>query len=157
MRLTATGESTSNEDAQVFVHDLDLFATVQLLDETPTILLLHMLCSKRQFYRLVSFAQNVNIHLSGKTAKLHDWPKTGSERDEQGGSNARHSWLVKALHRQSRGPGDACVSHIPLKERTQIWKVRLKKWRHKNESIVFMLTSAKPKEIHSGIRKVLVT
>ena len=36
-------------------------------------------------------------------------------------------------------------SHIPLKERTQIRKVRLQKWRYKNGSIVFMLTSAKNK------------
>ena len=34
---------------------------------------------------------------------------------------------------------------IPLKERTQIWKVILQKWRHKNGSTVFMLTSAKTK------------
>ena len=34
-------------------------------------------------------------------------------------------------------------SHIPLKERTQIRKVMLQKWRHQNGSTVFMLTSAK--------------
>ena len=34
-------------------------------------------------------------------------------------------------------------SHILLKERSQIRKVMLQKWRHKNGSIVFMLTSAK--------------
>ena len=33
-------------------------------------------------------------------------------------------------------------SHIPPKERTQIRKVRLQKWRHKNGSTVFILTSA---------------
>ena len=35
--------------------------------------------------------------------------------------------------------------HIPLNKWTQIRKVRLQKWRHKNGSIVFMLTSAKTK------------
>ena len=36
-------------------------------------------------------------------------------------------------------------SHITLKERIQIRMMRLQKWRHKNGSIVFMLTSAKTK------------
>ena len=34
-------------------------------------------------------------------------------------------------------------SHIPLKERTQIRKVMLRKWRHKNWSTIFILTSPK--------------
>ena len=45
--------------------------------------------------------------------------------------------------------------HIPLKERPQIRKVMLQKWRHKNGSTVFMLTSEKEtKEIFSAISKV---
>ena len=44
-----------------------------------------------------------------------------SERrwDGQGRSNARHSWLVTTLHRQSRGLGDACA-------RTFLWKWELR-------------------------------
>ena len=38
-----------NEDAQVFVHDFDLFVTVRLLDGTPAVLLLDMLCSKHRY------------------------------------------------------------------------------------------------------------
>ena len=38
-----------NEEAQNFVHDLDLFITVQLLDETPAVLSLHMLCSEHRY------------------------------------------------------------------------------------------------------------
>ena len=53
--------------AQVFVHDLDVFATVQLLDETTAILLLHQLCSKRGY----SYER--------KTSKLHNWPKMGRQ------------------------------------------------------------------------------
>ena len=34
MVLTANGEMHTNEEAQVYVHDLDLFVTVQLLEET---------------------------------------------------------------------------------------------------------------------------
>ena len=33
--------------------------------------------------------------------------------------------------------------HILLKERSQIWKVMLQKWRHKNGSTVFILTISK--------------
>ena len=53
--VTANGEVQTNEEAQVYVHGPDLFVTVQLLlEETP------------------SFAQNTDVHLSGKTVKLHD-------------------------------------------------------------------------------------
>ena len=38
---------------------------------------------------------------------------------------------------------EAQCSHIPLKERSQIRKMMLRKWRHKNGSTVFMLTSSK--------------
>ena len=30
---------------------------------------------RQQFYRLASFAQNTDVHMSVKTAQLHDWPK----------------------------------------------------------------------------------
>ena len=64
MRLTATWEAVQiNEYAPVFVHDLDLFATVQLLDQTPAILLLHQLGSKRGY------------SCEWKTAKLHNWQR----------------------------------------------------------------------------------
>ena len=33
-------------------------------------------------------------------------------------------------------------SHVPLKERTQIRKATVQKWRYQNESTVFILTSA---------------
>ena len=47
--LPRQGVVQINEQAPVFVHDLDLFVTVQLLDETPAILLLHQLCYKQGF------------------------------------------------------------------------------------------------------------
>ena len=43
---TANGELQTNEEAQVYVHDLDLFVTVQLLEETPAVLSLGELCSE---------------------------------------------------------------------------------------------------------------
>ena len=44
--VTANGEVQTNEEAQVYVHDLDLFVTVQLLEETPAVISLGMLCSE---------------------------------------------------------------------------------------------------------------
>ena len=35
--VTANGEVQTNEEAQVYVHDLDLFVTVQLLEDTPAV------------------------------------------------------------------------------------------------------------------------
>ena len=53
--VTANGEVQTNEEAQVYVHDLDLFVAVQLLEETPAVLSLGKLCSEH-----------------GNTVKLHD-------------------------------------------------------------------------------------
>ena len=47
--MTAKGEVQTNEEAQVYVQDLDLFVTVQLLDETPRVLSLGKLCSEHGF------------------------------------------------------------------------------------------------------------
>ena len=44
--VPAHGEVQTNEEAQVYVHDLDLFVTVKLLDETPAVLSLGKLCSE---------------------------------------------------------------------------------------------------------------
>ena len=42
--LTASGEVHTHEEAQVFVHDQNLFVTVHLLEETPAVLSLGKLC-----------------------------------------------------------------------------------------------------------------
>ena len=54
---TAIGEVQINEDAQMHVHDLDLFVTMQILDETSVIL----------FLRLAQ--QNADNHVSGKNGE----------------------------------------------------------------------------------------
>ena len=36
--VTANGGVQTNEEAQVYVHDLGLFVTVQLLEDTPAVL-----------------------------------------------------------------------------------------------------------------------
>ena len=51
--LTANGEVQAHEEAKVFVHDL--FATAQLLDETPAVLSLGKLCEDHGYsYEWVS-------------------------------------------------------------------------------------------------------
>ena len=42
--VAANGEVQTNEEARVYVHDLDLFVTVQLLEETLAVLSLGKLC-----------------------------------------------------------------------------------------------------------------
>ena len=44
--LTANVEVHTRKEAQVFVHDLILFVTVQLLEETPAVLSPAKLCEK---------------------------------------------------------------------------------------------------------------
>ena len=49
--ITANGEVQTNEEAQVYVHDLHLFVTVQLLllDDTPPVLSSGKLCEKHGY------------------------------------------------------------------------------------------------------------
>ena len=44
--LNANGEVQTGAEAQVYVHDLNLFVTVQLLEETPAVQSLGKLCSE---------------------------------------------------------------------------------------------------------------
>ena len=44
VELTANGEVQTHQDAQVFLHDLNLFVAVQLLEEAPAVLSLGKLC-----------------------------------------------------------------------------------------------------------------
>ena len=53
--LTANGEVHACEEAQVFVHDINLFVTVHLLEETPAFLSLGKLCEDHGYtYEWVS-------------------------------------------------------------------------------------------------------
>ena len=47
--LTADGEVHTHEEAQVFVHVLNQFVTVQLLEETLAVLQLGMLCKDQRY------------------------------------------------------------------------------------------------------------
>ena len=54
--LTANGEVHTHEEAQVLVHDLNQFVTVQVL---------------------ASFAKTTDTLMSGSAVKSYDWPKMG--------------------------------------------------------------------------------
>ena len=60
------GEVHTNEEAQVYDHDLDLFVTVQLVENT-----------RLQFYHLENSAKNTGILVSGPMVKNHSWPNKG--------------------------------------------------------------------------------
>ena len=47
--VTANGEVQTNEEAQVYVHDLHLFVTVQLLEDTPAVLSPGKLCKEQGY------------------------------------------------------------------------------------------------------------
>ena len=67
MVLTANGEVHTQEEAQVFAHDLNLFATVQSLEETPAVLSLGKLCEDHGYsYEWVN-GQKQQLTKDGKT------------------------------------------------------------------------------------------
>ena len=77
--LTANGEVRTHEEAQVFVHDQNLFVAVQLLEETPAVL---SLCNLREdhgySYECVS-GQKPRLTKEGKNIisyllSLHGYP-----------------------------------------------------------------------------------
>ena len=65
--VTANAEVQTNEEAQVYVQDLDLFVTVHLLEEPPAVLSLGKLCSEH------------GCSYGWKTAKLYNKPKMGTQ------------------------------------------------------------------------------
>ena len=61
--MTANGEVQTREEATVYVKELDLFVTVLLLEETPTVLSLGKLC------------EDHGIHTTGPALINHISPK----------------------------------------------------------------------------------
>ena len=65
--MTANGEARTNEEATVYVKQLDLFVTVMLLQETPAVL------------SLGNSAKNMGIGIIGKAVRIHISSKTARE------------------------------------------------------------------------------
>ena len=65
--VTANGEVHTNEEAHLYVYDLNLFVIVQILEETPAVLSLGKLCEDHGYsYEWVS-GQKTRLTKEGKT------------------------------------------------------------------------------------------
>ena len=64
--VTANGEVQTNEEAQVYVHDLGLFVTVQVLEDTRAVLSLRKLCEEHGFSNEWSSGQKPRLTKNGK-------------------------------------------------------------------------------------------
>ena len=64
--VTGNGEVQTNEEAQVCVHDLDLFVTVQVLDDTPAVLSLGKLCEEHGYACEWASGQKPRLTKQGK-------------------------------------------------------------------------------------------
>ena len=66
--VTANGEVQTNEDAQVYVHDLDLFVAVQLLEDTPAVLSLGSLFEENGYSYEWSRGQKTMVFQKGRNS-----------------------------------------------------------------------------------------
>ena len=64
--VTGDGEMQTNEEGQVYVHDLDLFVTVQILDDTPAVLSLGKLCEEHGYNDEWASGQKRHLTKQGK-------------------------------------------------------------------------------------------
>ena len=65
--VTANWEVETNEEAKVYVHDLDLFVTLQFLDGTPAVLSLGKLCSEHGYSNEWMKGQEPHLTQNGNT------------------------------------------------------------------------------------------
>ena len=81
--MTANGEVQTNEEAQVYVDDLGLFVTVQLIEDAPAVLSLGILCEDQGYSNecggMMDFTrfQISEMHL-GKFSKTQVCAKTAN-------------------------------------------------------------------------------
>ena len=75
--VTANGEVQTNQEAQVYVHDLDLFVTVQILNDTLVVLSLGKLCEEHGCSREWASGQKPHLapvrllHRNSRTHQEH--------------------------------------------------------------------------------------
>ena len=70
--ITADGEVQTNEDATVYVHDLDLFATVQILEDTPAVLSLEKLCEDHGYSHELATGQKPHLMKTEENTMQHE-------------------------------------------------------------------------------------
>ena len=101
--LTANGEVQTNEEAQVYVHDPDLFVTMQLLEEMPAVLSLGKLCEDHGYSyewvcgpkpRLTKEEETIEcntdnfvplVSKSSSTSTSQDWSSTSPAQERSDG------------------------------------------------------------------------
>ena len=66
--VTAKGEVQTNEEAQAYVYDIDLFISVQLLEDTPAVLPLAKLCEEHGYTN--EWASVPHPHLTRQANKI---------------------------------------------------------------------------------------
>ena len=71
--VTATGEVQTNEEAQVYVHDLHLYVTVQWLEDTPAVLSLGKPWEKHGYTHEWASGQMPHLTKDSKNILLQDW------------------------------------------------------------------------------------
>ena len=64
--MTANGEVQTREEATVYVRELDLFVTGMLLEETPAVLSLGMLCDDHGYTHHWTSGQKPHLTKKGK-------------------------------------------------------------------------------------------
>ena len=72
MVLTANGEVQTNEEAQMYVHDLDLFVTMQLLEDTLAVLSLGKLCEDHGYSHEWVSGQKTTVDQRGEDNCMHN-------------------------------------------------------------------------------------
>ena len=70
--LTANGEVQTNEETQVYVHDLHIFVTVQLQD-TPSVLFLDKLCKEHGYTCEWPSSREPRLTKNGKQTFCKSW------------------------------------------------------------------------------------
>ena len=65
--ITASGEVQTNEEATAYVHDLELFVTVHILEDTPAVLSLGKLCEEHGCSYEWASGQKPPVTQNGKT------------------------------------------------------------------------------------------
>ena len=94
--VTANGEVQTNEEAQVHVHDLDLFVTVQLLEETPAVPSLGELCSEHGCSYEWKNGETPRVTQNGQTFYLYSGAARLLHQDQRISQNL----LVNPKHQQ---------------------------------------------------------
>ena len=64
--VTANGEVQASQDAQVYVHGLELFVTVQIFEHTPAVLSSGKLCEEHGYTCELASGQKPQLTMNGK-------------------------------------------------------------------------------------------